>query len=106
MIYRMSENELPTSRLSKAIVRQTYRYTHTDRRPRNYMPLSGWSKICMQQLCAQTVQMKCLTIYKILIVHAGHSPPTVNTHVGLKTKRNYAFATDVCCQRRNTRITK
>jgi len=44
--YRMCENELPTSRLSKAIVWQTY--IHTDRQTERKLytiPLLGWSKI-------------------------------------------------------------
>ena len=42
--YRSCENELPTSKLSKVIVLQTYKHTYiqtdrqTDTRPQNYIP--------------------------------------------------------------------
>ena len=49
-IYQMSENELPTSRLSKVIVWHTYIHTHRQKdrqtEPKSYItPLRGWSNL-------------------------------------------------------------
>jgi len=57
-IYRMCENELPRSRLSKFIVSRTYRRTDRQTLPKSYTtPLRGWSDTNTEKWVIQCISI-------------------------------------------------